>query len=90
MKNPRRVLLACLVADYCFVMGATVGTLVERIRFDPQRTAVLARYDSLSTRMHDRLMAIEKSAPRHATADRSLRAASLRASAPRRGRRLAD
>lgn len=25
MKNPRRVLLACLVAAYCFVMGATLS-----------------------------------------------------------------
>lgn len=70
MATRRRLLLGCLVAAYCFATGAAVGVLIERVRFDGRRAAVLAQYETLSARLRDRLMAIEKALPRPATAER--------------------
>jgi hypothetical protein len=44
--------------------------LIERIRFDHQRAVVLARYDALSARLRDHLMAFETSVVSRAAPDR--------------------
>jgi hypothetical protein len=66
----RRIALACLLGLYCLALGAIAGVLIERIRFDRQRAVVLARYDTLSARLRDHLMAFEASVTRRATVDR--------------------
>jgi hypothetical protein len=66
----RRLLLACLVGLYLFALGAIGGVLIERIRFDHQRAVVLARYDALSARLRDHLMAFETSVVSRAAPDR--------------------
>jgi len=60
--HPRRarVVLAIGIGLYLLVLGGLGGTLVERIRFDHRRDAVLARYDGLLRARNAGLMAIER------------------------------
>jgi hypothetical protein len=41
-------------------MGGLLGTLVERIRFDQRREAVMARYDAVLEARNARVMEIER------------------------------
>jgi hypothetical protein len=54
------VVLAIGIGLYLLVLGGLGGTVVERIRFDHRRDAVLARYDALLRARNARLMAIER------------------------------
>jgi hypothetical protein len=44
---------------YLVVLGALMGAAVERIRFDRQRSQVLARYDQAVRAWHTHLMTLE-------------------------------
>ena len=45
---------------YLLGLGGLVGTLIERIRFDHRRDAVVARYDGLLRARNATLMSIER------------------------------
>jgi hypothetical protein len=55
-----RVVLGIGISLYLLVLGGLGGTLVERMRFDQRRDAVLARYDALLRARSAGLMAIER------------------------------
>jgi hypothetical protein len=57
---PAPVVLGIGISLYLLVLGGLGGTLVERIRFEHRRDAVLARYDALLRARHAGLMAIER------------------------------
>jgi hypothetical protein len=58
-----------VVGMWLALMGFLGGMAVERIRFDQHRTSVLDRLRAAESRLHERLMAVEKAATR--AADRS-------------------
>jgi hypothetical protein len=55
-----RVLLGIVVGLYLLGVGGLVGTLVERIRFNYRRAAVLARYEALLKARQEALMSMER------------------------------
>ncbi len=60
-QPPRaRVVLGIGIGLYLLVLGGLGGTVVERMRFDYRRDAVVARYDSLLRERNAGLMAIER------------------------------
>lgn len=55
-----RVVLTVGLGLYAAVMSFLGGVLVERIRFDAQRSAVLTRVSAVEQRLQAYLMALEK------------------------------
>jgi hypothetical protein len=55
-----RIVLGVVVAMYLLGLGGLVGTLIERVRFDYRRDAVVARYDGLLRARNATLMSIER------------------------------
>ena len=60
--QPRRarMVLGIGIGLYLLVLGGLGGTVVERMRFDYRRDAVLARYDALLRARNAGWMAIER------------------------------
>jgi len=56
----RRIVLGVIVGLYLLGLGGLVGTLIERIRFDYRRDAVVARYDDLLRARNANLMTLER------------------------------
>lgn len=61
----RRVVLAVGIGVYLVGFGMLTGMMVDRMRFDRQRSEVLARYDRAVTDLHAHRMALEKVAEGH-------------------------
>jgi hypothetical protein len=53
-----------LVGAYLFVVGMLAGVVVDRIRFDGQRSEVLGRYEQALRDWQADRIALEKSAER--------------------------
>lgn len=49
-----------IVALYLVGFGVLAGTLIERIRFDESRSVLLKQLDEDRSKLHGRLMAIER------------------------------
>jgi hypothetical protein len=64
MIGGRGPVMIGLAGLWLAVMGFLGGMVVERIRFDQQRTSVLTRLSAAQARLHDRLMALETPAMR--------------------------
>jgi hypothetical protein len=58
----RRAILAGFVVLYLSGVGFLCGLAMERMRFDGHRAAVLASLAAAQTRLHARLMALERQA----------------------------
>ena len=56
----QRIVLTVGLGFYAAVMSFLGGVLVERIRFDAQRSAVLTRVSTAEQRLQAHLMALEK------------------------------
>src|SRR5215471_14432631 len=74
-QRGRRIVLGVAVGMYLLGLGGLVGTLIERIRFDYRRDAVVARYDGLlrarnATRMILERQIADGARPRSTEADR--------------------
>ena len=59
-QRGRRIVLGVAVAMYLLGLGGLVGTLIERIRFDYRRDAVIARYDGLLRARNAMRMILER------------------------------
>src|SRR5262249_21306720 len=59
-QRMRRIVLGVIVGLYLLGLGGLVGTLIERIRFDYRRDAVVARYDDLLRARNATLMTLER------------------------------
>lgn len=57
----RRFVFA-MVGIYLLGLGVLIGMLVEDVRFDESRSALLMQLDEDTHRVHGRLMAIEREA----------------------------
>ena len=51
-----------MVGIYLLGLGVLIGMLVEDVRFDESRSALLTQLDEDTHRVHERLMAIEREA----------------------------
>ena len=49
-----------IVTSYLVGFGVLTGTLIERIRFDESRSVLLRQLDADRSKLHGRLMAIER------------------------------
>ncbi len=58
MKNRRFVSL--LVGCYLLGLGVLTGMLIEDIRFDESRSALLSRLENDTSKLHQRLMTMER------------------------------
>jgi len=56
----RRRALALGLCLYAIAMGFLAGMLLERVRFDAERAAVLTRVTMAEQRLHARLMELER------------------------------
>jgi hypothetical protein len=61
----RRIVLAFGVGAYLVSFGMLTGMVVERMRFDRQRSEVLARYERAVTDLNAHRIALEKLAGGH-------------------------
>jgi hypothetical protein len=61
----RRIVLAFGVGAYLVSFGMLTGMVVERLRFDRQRSEVLARYERAVTDLNAHRIALEKLAGGH-------------------------
>jgi hypothetical protein len=59
MSRRRRV-LALVLSLYAVAVGFLSGMLLERVRFDAERAAVLTRVTMAEQRLHARLMDLER------------------------------
>src|SRR5262245_66644518 len=59
-QGVRRIVLGVIVGVYLLGLGGLVGTLIERIRFDHRRDAVVARYDGVLRARNATLMSVER------------------------------
>jgi hypothetical protein len=59
VKTRGRMAIGAALGLYLVVLGALMGAAVERIRFDRQRSQVLARYDQAVRAWHTHLMTLE-------------------------------
>jgi hypothetical protein len=57
----RRFIFA-MVGIYLLGLGVLIGMLVEDVRFDESRSALLTQFDEDTHRVHERLTAIEREA----------------------------
>jgi len=55
----RRIVVFGLTGLYLGALGFISGMVVERMRFDVRRTAVLRELSHAERRLHDRLMSLE-------------------------------
>jgi hypothetical protein len=55
----RGIIMRAVVATYLLCLGFLAGVLVERMRFDHARSAILARFEAATAKLHDRLMTLE-------------------------------
>ena len=62
-KTWRRTTVVGGLGVYLVSLGFFGGIVVERIRFDRQRTTVVQRHEAAVRRVHDQLMALERSGP---------------------------
>ena len=60
MNTTRRVVLGIVLSAYLLGLGVLAGIVLERMRFDRQRTEVLRRYDETVREWHSVRMALEK------------------------------
>lgn len=60
MNTTRRVVLGIVLSAYLLGLGVLAGIVLERMRFDRQRTEVLRRYDEAVREWHSVRMALEK------------------------------
>ena len=60
--KPQKTLLAIMVGVYLLGFGMLVGTVLDRMRFDVQRTAVLTRYEQALSEWKTYRMTLEKDA----------------------------
>jgi hypothetical protein len=60
--KPHKTLLAIIVGVYLLGFGILVGVVLDRMRFDVQRTAVLTRYEQALREWKTDRMAFEKDA----------------------------
>ena len=58
--SQRRRALALALGLYAVTVGSFAGMLLERVRFDEERAAVLARVSMAEQRLHARLMELER------------------------------
>ena len=56
----RRIVLAFGVGVYLVGFGMLTGMMVDRMRFDHQRSEILARYERAVTGLNAHRMALEK------------------------------
>jgi hypothetical protein len=68
-RIPVRIPVALLLGVYLVGMGVLSGMAISAMRFDQQRSAVLAQLNDASTRVRARLMEMEKDAARGASPD---------------------
>jgi hypothetical protein len=61
----RRIVLAFGVGAYLVSFGMLTGMVVDRMRFDRQRSEVLARYERAVTDLNAHRIALEKLAGGH-------------------------
>lgn len=64
MTMRARTVVGMLVGAYLFVVGMLAGVVVDRIRFDGQRSEVLGRYEQALRDWQADRIALEKSAER--------------------------
>jgi hypothetical protein len=62
--QPVRRIILVVVAVYLLALGGLVGTVIERVRFNHHRDAVLARYDALLRARNATLMTLERETAR--------------------------
>ena len=62
MTMRTRTVIEILVGAYLLVMGMLAGVVVDRIRFDRQRSEVLGRYELALREWQAYRIALEKSA----------------------------
>jgi hypothetical protein len=60
--KPQQTLVAIAIGVYLLGFGMLVGTVLDRMRFDVQRTAVLTRYEQALREWQTYQMAFEKDA----------------------------
>ncbi len=60
VTTKRRLALCVALGPYALVLGFLRGVVVERMRLDTRRAAVLRQYDDSLRRWHAVLMEIEK------------------------------
>jgi hypothetical protein len=65
-QRGRRIVLGVVVGMYLLGLGGLVGAVIERIRFDYRRDAIVARYDNLLRARNATLMTIERQIARGA------------------------
>src|SRR5262249_5316691 len=56
----RRIVLSLLIGLYLLGLGALLGVIAERMRFDQRRASVLARYEALLNARRAAMMTIER------------------------------
>jgi hypothetical protein len=74
--------VALLLAGYLVGVRLLGGMALSAMRFDQQRMALLAQLNDASTRVHARLMQMEKEATRGPSPDMAQRPADLRRAGP--------
>jgi hypothetical protein len=68
-RMPVRIPVALLLGVYLVGIGLLGGMAISVMRFDQQRSVVLAQLNDASTRVHARLMQMEKDAARGPSLD---------------------
>jgi len=85
--SARQIAGACMLGAYLLVVGFFGGVIVNAIRFDGKRAAVLSRLDDATGRVRAHLMRFEHDAARSAEPrDASAEPASVRLSEGQRAR----
>jgi hypothetical protein len=59
-RRSRRRVLVTVIAAYFTGLGILAGTIIDHVRFDAERSQVLARYEQAADRIRARLMALER------------------------------
>lgn len=70
-RRPVRIPIALLLGVFLVGMGVLGGMAIGAMRFDQQRSTILAQLDGASTRVHALLMQMEKDAARGMSRDAS-------------------
>ena len=85
--SARQIAGACMLGAYLLVVGFFGGVIVNAIRFDGKRAAVLSRLDDATGRVRAHLMRFEHDAARSAEPrDASVASASIHPNEGRRAR----
>lgn len=64
----QRIVLVALGSIYLMAIGALIGVVAERVRFDAVRTRVVRDLQDAAQRARDRVMTLERHAPDRAQA----------------------